>query len=151
MTGWWTNPAADRCNRHGDNGLNSNAIWRISVTESIERDAMKTIPLVWLGLVSGGCHFLASLLIVPLTLRIGEVLTAGAVKTTLMGTLHALTRILYYPILGLALYPRHWFPGPWITIPILANSLLWAVLFILIVAVWRRLRAASPSSGSRAG
>lgn len=112
---------------------------------------MKTIPLVWLGLVSGGCHFLASLLIVPLTLRIGEALTAGAVKTTLMGTLHALTRILYYPILGLALYPRHWFPGPWITIPILANSLLWAVLFILIVAVWRRLRAASPSSGSRAG
>lgn len=112
---------------------------------------MKTIPLVWLGLVSGGCHFLASLLVVPLTLRMGEVLAAGAVKTTLMGVLHALTRILYYPILGLALYPRHWFPGPWITIPILINSLLWAVLFTMVVAAWRRLRTAPPTSGSPPG
>ena len=101
---------------------------------------MRTKPLVWLGQVLGGCHFLASLLIVPLTLRIGEVLTASVMKTTLMGVLHTLTRMLYYPILGLALYPRHWFPGPWITIPILVNSLLWAVLFTFVVAAWRRLR-----------
>ncbi len=112
---------------------------------------MKTTPLVWLGLIAGGCHFLASLLIIPLTLRIGEVLTTGALKTMLMDLLHGLTRILYYPILGLALYPRHWFPGPWITIPILINSLLWAALFTMIVAAWRRLRAAPPTSGSRAG
>lgn len=112
---------------------------------------MRTTPLVWLGLVSGGCHFLASLLIVPLTLRMGEVLTAGAVKTTLMGALHALTRILYYPILGLAFYPRHWFPGSWITIPILINSLLWAVLFTMVVAAWRRLRSAPPTPGPRVG
>ena len=92
------------------------------------------------GLVLGGCHFLACLLIVPLTLRIGEAFMAGAMKTTLMVVLHTLTRILYYPILGLALYPRHWFPGPWITIPILVNSLLWAVLFTVVVAAWRRLR-----------
>jgi hypothetical protein len=133
------NPAAGRCHHYTGNGLNSNRIWRISVTVSIERRTMRTKSLVWLGLISGGCHFMVSLLIVPLTLQIGEVLTAGATKTALMGVLHTLTRILYFPILGLALYPRHWFPGPWITIPILVNSLLWAVLFILVAAAWRRL------------
>jgi hypothetical protein len=144
-------PAADGRHRFGGKRLKFNEIWRISVIESIERETMKTKPLVWLYLLSGGCHFLTSLLIVPLTLQISEVLSAGPIKSVLMGVLHALTRILYYPILSLALYPRHWFPGPWITIPIIVNSLLWAVLFTIVVFAWRRLSKEKPGPGIPAG
>ena len=79
-------------------------------------------------LVVAGCHFGASMLIVPLTLRVGDILMAGNGESLLLGGLHVLTRVLYFPILGLALYPRHWFPGPWISIPILINSLLWGIV-----------------------
>jgi len=89
---------------------------------------MKRKPFIWNSLVLGGCHFAASLLIVPLTLRVGEIVAAGAGKSMLLGVLHVLTRVLYFPVIGLALYPRHWFPGPWIAIPILINSLLWGML-----------------------
>lgn len=102
---------------------------------------MKRKSFVRCGLALGGCHFLSSLLVVPFTLRIGEFLTAGQAKSMLMGVLHFLTKILYFPILGLALYPRHWFPGPWITIPILVNSLLWGALLAGACMVLRRFRA----------
>ena len=101
---------------------------------------MKSKSLIWFGLVLGGCHFLASLLVVPLTLRIGESLMVGQPKDMLLGVLHFITRILYFPILGLALYPRYWFPGPWITIPILVNSMLWGMLLAGVVIGLRRLR-----------
>ena len=101
---------------------------------------MKNKSFVLRGLALGGCHFLSSLLVVPLTLRIGEFLTAGQAKGMLMGALHFLTKILYFPILSLALYPRHWFPGPWITIPILANSLLWGMLLAGVGIGLRRFR-----------
>ena len=83
-------------------------------------------------MILGGCHFAASMLIVPLTLHAGEIFTAGTGRNLLMEVLHFLTRVLYFPILGLALYPRHWFPGPWIFIPILINSMLWGLLLACV-------------------
>jgi hypothetical protein len=101
---------------------------------------MRRKPIILLGLALGGAHFLSSLLIVPLTLWIGELTITSPTKSVLMGVLHFLTRILYFPILGLALYPRHWFPGPWITIPIVVNSLLWGMLLAGVVIGLRRIR-----------
>lgn len=101
---------------------------------------MKRTPFVWLGLALGTCHFLSSLLVVPLTLWIGESFVAGPAKNIIMGGLHFLTRILYFPILGLALYPRHWFPGLWITIPIVVNSLFLGMLLARVVIGLRRIR-----------
>ncbi len=84
-------------------------------------------------------HFLASLLIVPATLKI------GAAGSGLAGLLTEATRVLYFPILGLALYPRHWFPGRWIYIPIAGNSLVWglglAAVTLALLALYRRSRA----------
>ena len=93
---------------------------------------LKKRPVVLLSLALGGCHFLASLLIVPLTLRVGEHIASASGPNALLSGLHLLTRILYYPLLGLALYPRHWFPGPWIAIPILVNSVLWGILLAVV-------------------
>ena len=50
-----------------------------------------------------------------------------------LAVLHLATRVLYFPVIGLGLYPRHWFPGPWITVPILVNSLLWGAFLAAIV------------------
>ena len=79
-------------------------------------------------------HFLASILIVPATLKAGD---AG---WGLTGLLTLLTKILYLPVMGLALYPRHWFPGNWIYIPIAFNSLVWGVLIVLLFMIIKRLR-----------
>ena len=102
---------------------------------------MKKRPFIGLAVMLGGGHFLASLLIVPLTLWTGGVLSAGTAKSALMGGLHSLTRLFYYPILSHALYPRHWFPGSWILIPILINSFLCGTLLACVVFGWRRIRA----------
>jgi len=101
---------------------------------------MKRKPFILLGLVLGGAHFLASLLIVPITLHAGELLMTGLEKSILLKVLHSLTRILYFPVIGLALYPRNWFPGPWISLPIMFNSLLWGIALAIIVIGLCRIR-----------
>lgn len=92
--------------------------------------------------ILGGCHFLASLSIVPFTRWAGEALSTGAFERSLMAGLHFLTKALYYPILSHALYPRHWFPGPWIAVPILVNSFLCGILLAALVTAWRLMRPA---------
>ncbi|PID40154.1 MAG: hypothetical protein CR984_04780 [Proteobacteria bacterium] len=101
---------------------------------------MKPKPFILLGLAVGGCHFLCSMLIIPLTLRSGNLLSSGSVKVLLLEMLYGLTRILYFPVIGLALYPRHWFPGPWIAVPIMVNSVLWGMVAAVTVTGWRRTR-----------
>jgi hypothetical protein len=48
----------------------------------------------------------------------------GPVVLTRM--LVALTKALYFPLITLAVFPRSWFPGNLINLPIFLNSLLWA-------------------------
>ena len=89
-------------------------------------------------LLWAAAHFLASVLIVPATLKV------GAATSGFAGLLTETTRALYFPILGLALYPRHWFPGRWIYVPIGVNSLLWglglAAATLTLLALLRRFR-----------
>jgi hypothetical protein len=85
-------------------------------------------------------HFAASLAIVPLTLRIGESLSEGPANSLFFSLLAGVTKVLYFPIISLALYPRHWFPGDMITIPIAANSLLWGIGLMIAIWLGRRTR-----------
>ena len=64
--------------------------------------------------------------------------TADWTQEQLGGLLTLATKILYSPILTMALYPRHWFPGHLITIPIAVNSLLWGIALALLMVVGRR-------------
>ena len=105
-----------------------------------ERRAMKRKPFLWYMLVIGGIHFVASLLIVPLTLRVGEFVMRDGGTNMLLTALHMLTRALYFPIIGLALYPRLWFPGHWMAAPILVNSLLWGTLLAGMLMLGRRFQ-----------
>ena len=101
---------------------------------------MKRFSPVIGGALLAVVHFAASLAIVPLTLRIGETLPEGPANAHFYSLLAGVTKVLYFPILSLALYPRHWFPGDMITIPIAVNSLLWGIG--LMIAIWlaRRIR-----------
>ncbi len=86
-------------------------------------------------------HFMACLAIVPLTLRIGGAMPGGPADSFLYGLLAVATKILYFPILTLALYPRYWFPGQMITIPIAVNSLLWGLGLTVLLMIGRRFPA----------
>jgi hypothetical protein len=95
-----------------------------------------------LGLGLAGVHFFLSWGIVPLTLAAGRTLPDGMLKSLFIGGLVAITKALYFPILALALYPRIWFPGHWIYVPVAVNSLLWGLVLAVAVVGLRRLRPA---------
>ena len=84
----------------------------------------KTAIIILIGLV----HFALSIGIVWLVMTVetvgeGEVQTPSAMFRTLAG----ITKLLHFPIISLAWYSRHWFPGNWIYIPMGLNSILWAI------------------------
>jgi len=56
-----------------------------------------------------------------------------------------LSKALYFPVITLALYPRGFFPGNWILVPMAANSLLWGL------AVWIVWRLLHQKKGAAAG
>jgi len=97
------------------------------------------LPIVG-GALLAVAHFAASLAIVPLTLKIGETLPEGPANSLFYSLLAGVTKVLYFPILSLALYPRHWFPGDMITIPIAVNSLLWGIGLMIAIWLGRRIR-----------
>jgi hypothetical protein len=45
-----------------------------------------------------------------------------------------ISKVLYFPVITMAFYPRQFFPGNLIIVPLFINSLLWA-LMIYVVAV----------------
>lgn len=63
---------------------------------------------------------------------------AGWATVALGKSLIVVTRILYFPIITLSLYSRHWFPGDWIYVPICFNSLLWGSFFAIVFWLWRK-------------
>jgi hypothetical protein len=49
-----------------------------------------------------------------------------------------LSKVLYFPVITLAWYPRQFFPGNFIVIPLFINSLLWAlVIYTLLILIKR--------------
>jgi hypothetical protein len=84
----------------------------------------KTAIILLIGLV----HFALSVAIVSLVMAVetageGELQTPSAMFRLLAG----ITKLLHFPIISLAWYSRHWFPGNWIYIPMGLNSILWGI------------------------
>jgi hypothetical protein len=51
----------------------------------------------------------------------------------------AAAKVLYFPVVSLSLFPRAWFPGGWIAVPVLVNSLVWALGLWAVARLLRRL------------
>lgn len=52
-----------------------------------------------------------------------------------------LSRILYFPVVTLSLFPRNLFPGGMVYIPIILNSLIWGICiytFFYVIGIWRQ-------------
>ena len=89
-------------------------------------------------------HFGLSVLIIPMTMTVAGTLNAAqSMPTVGLKTLVAVTRILHFPIISQSWYSRQWFPGDWIRIPILINSLLWACGIYFLVIVFQKIRGRS--------
>ncbi len=50
------------------------------------------------------------------------------------------SRILYFPIVTLSLFPRDMFPGPLVFVPILLNSFVWGIFLYASAVVIDRFR-----------
>jgi hypothetical protein len=49
-----------------------------------------------------------------------------------------ISRVLYFPVITMAWYPRRFFPGNLIIIPLFINSLIWAILIYMIYVIIKR-------------
>jgi hypothetical protein len=85
-------------------------------------------------------HFGLSHLIVHLTMAL-TARAAGTVDGVGLGVtlLVRLTKLLHLPLVTLALYPRQWFPGGWVAVPMVLNSLIWAGGVCWLIRIYRRL------------
>ena len=52
-----------------------------------------------------------------------------------------LSKVLYFPVLTLAWYPRQFFPGNLVLIPLFVNSLLWALVIYMLFLLVKRILA----------
>jgi hypothetical protein len=83
--------------------------------------------IVVIGLIAL-IHFGASVLIVATSMAVLTAVDSVPAEPTVgVRILVAATRMLHFPIVSLSWYPRPWFPGNWIYLPILVNSFIWAV------------------------
>lgn len=54
--------------------------------------------------------------------------------------LMAVSKVLYFPVFTFAWYPRQFFPGNFVYIPLFINSLLWALLIYVLFVLIRTIR-----------
>ena len=91
--------------------------------------------------IISAAHFTVSKLTPSMTLLLMD---SGIRDAAAIGFLIKLlvitTKVLYFPLLTFSLYSRQWFPGYWINIVIIANSLFWAVSIFFSIVLIRRMR-----------
>ena len=99
---------------------------------------MKNIILI---VIIATAHFTVSKLTPSMTLLLMD---SGMRDAAAIGFLIKLlvitTKVLYFPLLTISLYSRQWFPGYWINIVIISNSLFWAVSIFFSIVLIRRMR-----------
>lgn len=74
-----------------------------------------------------------------------SVITGGAHERQLSAigrSLMLLSKVLYFPVFTFALYPRQFFPGNLVVVPLFINSLIWALIIYVFFALIKRAMAA---------
>ena len=96
--------------------------------------------IIILGIAVG--HFVVTKMVTFITFSVFSA-NAGEARMSSMGHfLMLISRVLYFPVMTMAWYPRRFFPGDFIVIPMFVNSLIWAiVIFLFFVFIKRGLFA----------
>jgi hypothetical protein len=103
------------------------------------KSSAKLRRLTWI--VIAVIHFGLSNLILPLTLALTKQAAATPEGTGMaVALLVRVTRLLHFPLVTLALYPREWFPGNWVYVPMAVNSLIWANGIYWLIGLFRKAR-----------
>ena len=89
-------------------------------------------------LIIAAAHFTLSKLVPVLTLLLMDTGVSHLAVRILTRMMIIATRVLYFPMLTVTLYPRPWFPGYWINAVIFFNSLLWAVVIFFMMNRFRK-------------
>ncbi len=91
-------------------------------------------------LAISGTHFVLARIIIPLAIsRLLAIAASDQSTTFVVKLLVWTTRVLYFPIISLSLYSREWFPGDLIYIPIIINSLLWAIAVCCVSLMLKKI------------
>jgi len=85
-------------------------------------------------------HFLFTKMVTAAALHLSAETVMTVQKPLFEKILIGASKVLYFPLISMALYPRSLFPGSYIQIPILVNSLLWGVCLVLIWVLVRSKR-----------
>lgn len=84
-------------------------------------------------------HFIAAKIIIGLTMQMGMFAAGSSRAAGYLGdTLVWVTRVLFFPVITLSLYSRKWFPGDWIYVPVVINSLLWGITIYGLICLLKR-------------
>jgi hypothetical protein len=97
---------------------------------------MKKILLI---LVIAVTHAVFTKIVSMITL---SVVTANAneIQMSFIGRwMMMVSKVLYFPVITMAWYPRQFFPGNLIVIPLFINSLLWALMIYALLILIKRI------------
>lgn len=97
---------------------------------------MKKILLI---LVIAVTHAVFTKIVSMITL---SVVTANAneIQMSFIGRwMMMLSKVLYFPVITMAWYPRQFFPGNFIVVPLFINSLLWALMIYALLILIKRI------------
>jgi hypothetical protein len=95
--------------------------------------------LLWL--IFAMAHYGLTQLIVPVTMAVTKQAAGTPEGPGLAATLLVrVTKLLHFPLVTLAVYPREWFPGDWVHVPIVLNSLIWAGGIYGLVRMFQKTR-----------
>jgi hypothetical protein len=50
-----------------------------------------------------------------------------------------ISKVLYFPVITMSFYPRQFFPGNLIIVPLFMNSLLWALIIYVVAVLIKRI------------
>jgi len=101
------------------------------------KPSFKAKLLTWFGIAV--VHFGLSNLILPITMSLAAH-GAGTANGQGLGVtlLVRMTKMLHFPLVTLALYPREWFPGNWVYVPMALNSVIWAFGIYGMIVLFRK-------------
>jgi hypothetical protein len=105
----------------------------------INKKSQKYLKKFLIVLCIAAVHFVVTKMVTMITF---SVFAANADETRISSVGHLLmmiSRVLYFPVMTMAWYPRRFFPGNLIVIPLLINSLIWAIGIYMIFVLIKRL------------